>query len=188
MGGGKQLVDWPAAGGVKPLVAAAFDAVAPVCDTVIVVVGHDAAAVCEAITPREFRAVESDPDGPMFDSICAGLHTARQIDPQADLLLHPGDHPEVARATLDALIQATCDVSSGQPVRAVMPEYQGRGGHPVLIPAALIDEILNYPGPGGLRQLWLDRPGLCMRLPVNDPTVVRDIDTPADYPGAKRLQ
>jgi CTP:molybdopterin cytidylyltransferase MocA len=62
-----------------------------------------------------------------------------------------------------------------------MPQYRGKGGHPVLIPPGVAKLICDYEGGGGLRQFWLDRPHLCQRLPVDDPGVVFDVDTQADY-------
>ena len=47
MGRPKQLLPWPPKGeNPKPLVAAAFDAIARVCDEMVVVVGHEADDVC----------------------------------------------------------------------------------------------------------------------------------------------
>jgi CTP:molybdopterin cytidylyltransferase MocA len=62
-----------------------------------------------------------------------------------------------------------------------MPEYNSKGGHPVLIPVSIADTLLKWNGDGGLRQFWLDHPHLCARHPVNDPGVTFDIDTPPDY-------
>ncbi len=190
MGRTKQLLDWPVAEGStaqspKPLVAAAFDAVAHRCDAMVVVLGHEAEAVGEALGDRDYMRAISDPDEEMFHSVRAGLEAAQRMDPGASVLLQPGDHPEVHCATLEALIQAfdaLNQTSQGeQPAYAVMPEFQGRGGHPVLIPALLVASILRYNGEGGLRQFWVDRPQLCWRVPVDDLSVVLDLDRPADY-------
>ena len=80
MGGTKQLVTWKAADGSKPLVAAAYDAIRPICDEMVVVLGHEAESVAEALGDRAFHSVVSDPDEPMFESIRAGLRAARAID------------------------------------------------------------------------------------------------------------
>jgi len=148
MGGGKQLMPWPSAGD-EPLVAAAFDAIAGVCGTMLVVVGHEAEAVVAALGARRFETVASDPDAEMFESIRAGLGAARSRSraPGAAVLLHPADHPRVAPATLESILAV-----------------------------AGTD--------GGLRQFWIDHPDLCVRLPVDDPAVVRDLDTPDQWPGA----
>jgi CTP:molybdopterin cytidylyltransferase MocA len=176
MGQTKQLLLWPMAGGSKPLVVAAFDTIASVCRVMVVVLGHEAEAVTHALEHRKFHQVASDPDAEMFASICAGLKTAQQVDPDADVLLHPGDHPAVERKTLDSLVR----VGGNHPDCAIMPVYRGNGGHPVLIPARLIGQILDYEGHGGLRQFWTDYPTTCLRLVVSDAAVVQDLDTPAD--------
>lgn len=178
MGRPKQLLPWPPKSeNSKPLVAAAFDAIAGVCDELVVVVGHQADSVLAALADREFGTVAVNPGEEMIASVKAGLAVARGIDPTAEVLLHPADHPEVRRETLDVLIST----AAAHPTRAVMPEYQGQGGHPVLIAAELVISIVLYDGTGGLRQFWLDHADKCVRLPVNDPGVVFDIDTPTDY-------
>ena len=121
---------------------------------------------------------ESDPDLSMFESIRAGLRAALAIDPNATIVLHPADHPEVALSTLHALT----DWSLQRPVCAIIPEHAAHGGHPILIPPHIAAIVLNADCPSGLAQFWLDHPELCHRLPVNDPSILRDIDTPADLP------
>ncbi len=179
MGRTKPLVPWTSPRGTQPLVVAAYDAVEPVCEDMVVVLGHDAAAVAAALVGRPFHPVHADPDAPMFESVRAGLTAAAQIDPQATVLLQPGDHPEVAEATLHALIAA----ARRHPGCALIPEYEGRGGHPVVIPPAVARHVVQAECPAGLRQFWIDHPGLCVRLAVDDASVVRDVDTPDQLDG-----
>lgn len=176
MGRTKQLVNWPTRDGGKPLIAAAYDSIRPICYEIVVVLGHEAGAVAAALGDRQFIRVESDPDAPMFDSIRAGINAAQKIDPTASIVLQPGDHPEVVRPTLIALL----DWSLQRPGVAVIPEYGGRGGHPVVIPARIATELIGSECPAGLAQFWTDHPDLCQRVLVDDPGVVRDIDVPAD--------
>ena len=178
MGRTKQLIDWPTAEGTKPLVAAAYDAVRPICDEMVVVTGHEAEAVAAALAVRPFHRVDSDPDAPMFESIRTGLERAFSLDPIATVVLQPADHPEISATTLTVLTQWSIQ----RPAQAVVPEYRGRGGHPVFIPAAVAQNILAANCPSGLADFWLRHPELCVRLLVDDPTVARDIDTPADLP------
>jgi CTP:molybdopterin cytidylyltransferase MocA len=174
MGRTKQLVPWLTAVGEKPLAAAAFDSICGVCDRMIVVLGHEADAVAAALAPRPFLRVESDPDGPMFESVRAGLLAAQAIDPLATVVLQPGDHPAVAPAILVALAAE----STARPARAVMPEFRGRGGHPVFLPPGVVREVLRRGCPAGLGQFWIARPDLCRRLPVSDESVILNVDTP----------
>ena len=159
--------------GEKPLVAAAFDAISAVCEEMIVVLGHEAEEVAKLLAGKDFHTVLSDPDAPMFESIRAGLDLALQLSGRTHVLLHPGDHPEVAESTLFALLST----AAAQGAQAVLPEFQGRGGHPVLIPPPILRELVEAECPDGLGQFWDEHPEHCARLPVNDASVLRDIDT-----------
>jgi molybdenum cofactor cytidylyltransferase len=181
MGRAKQLLPWPAAGGERPMVAAAFDAIAPACCAMVVVIGHEAESVLAALAERSFESVCADSAAEMLTSVKAGLVAARSIHPTADVLLHLADHPEANRETIELLVRTSAE----QPDRAVMPEFEGRGGHPVVIPAGLVSNILDFQAAGGLRQYWLDHADRCVRLAVDDRGVALDVDTPADYQFAR---
>jgi molybdenum cofactor cytidylyltransferase len=176
MGGSKQLVMWPSTSGPKPLVAAAYDAIVSVCTEMIVVVGHEADAVKNALVGRTFHAVHSDPDAPMFESICVGLRTAQQLDQSARVVIQPGDHPEVAPTTLETLAK----FSNALLGKAIIPVFRGRGGHPVFIPPEVAVRVLHAKCSQGLDKFWAAHPELSARITVHDPSVVRDVDTPAD--------
>lgn len=178
MGGTKQLTPWRTRSGTVPLVAAAYDAIKRICDDMIVVVGHEAEVVAGALVDRPFRRSESDPDAPMIESIRSGLRTALRLNPNATIVLHPGDHPTVHRTTLYRLL----DLSNELPNHVCIPEYEGRGGHPVLIPPAVVSQIITAECPGGLGQFLTDHPELCCRVVVSDRTILHDIDTPTDLP------
>lgn len=176
MGGKKQLTPWPTATGPIPLVAAAYDAICSICDEMVVVLGHDADAVAMALGGRSFHKTDSDPHAPMFESIRAGLRVAQRINAAATIVLQPGDHPEVATSTLAILTNSSLE----RPAQTIIPEYEGHGGHPILIPPKIAAMLVVAECPAGLGQFWADHPELCHRVPIDDPTVLRDIDTPAD--------
>jgi molybdenum cofactor cytidylyltransferase len=176
MGGCKQFYPWPTAEGEKPLVAAAFDAIASACQAMIVVLGHRADEVAAALGERQFQTIQSDPDAPMFESVRAGIRAALDIDSTSAVLLQPGDHPEVSPGTLEKILAAALS----NPDRAIIAEFQGRGGHPALIPAIVARQILLAECPAGLCQYWTNHAQQCLRLPVDDASVVRDVDTSRD--------
>ena len=176
MGGRKQLTPWPTSAGTISLVAAAYEAIRPICDEMVVVLGHDADAAAAALGDRRFHRTESDPHAPMFESIRAGLRVAQRVDAGAAIVLQPGDHPEVAASTLDVLTNGSFE----RPDQTIIPEYAGRGGHPIVIPPNIAALLVDSECPAGLGQYWLDHPDLCHRVPVDDAKVIRDIDTPAD--------
>ncbi len=174
MGRLKQLLPWKDG---QPLVAAAFDAVRPVCSRAIVVLGHEADTVAGALGERNAHRVLSDGALPMYESLRVGLSSARALDRSAAVFLHLADHPAVAADTLRVLVD-TYDPAAN---RAVIPMFQGNGGHPIVIPPGLIVELIDYHGEGGLRVFWQEHPDRCRRILVDDPGVTRDIDHPDEY-------
>ncbi len=187
MGTTKQLMPITPPDGVpKAMVAAAFDLIAPTCDAgMVVVTGHDAARIIAALAPRRCIEAASDPDADMFHSVRVGLSRARREFPDARAYwLHLADHPLVRQGTVAMLLRAFHDAGG---TLAVMPEHGGRGGHPVLIPAPVVDDILAWKGEGGLRAFWLVHPERCRRIATDDAGATRDIDTLEQYRDVQQL-
>lgn len=177
MGRTKQLLPWPTAGGRTTVVAAAFDAIAPACTAMLVVVGHEADAIIAALGDRPCSFVHADPDAPMFESLRAGLDQLGRDWPAAAGLVLPADLPAIARSTLDALVTA----HGLAPAHVIRPRCGDRGGHPVVIPATMIDALRANPGTRGLRGFLAEHPGDVRDVPVDDPAVIRDMDDEAAY-------
>jgi len=171
-GGGKQLLPVVTGAGVVPLVCAAYDAVASACESMVVVLGHESLAVRAALGRREYESVEVDADAAMGESVRAGLRAALKRDATRGVLLQLGDHAWVEPGTLVRLMGEMASAGA----RAVMPVFRGRGGHPALIPARVAEEIIGDELVGGLREFWLNRPELCVRVEVGEAGVVRDVD------------
>lgn len=167
----------------RPTVAShVFDALAPWCDRMVVVLGNDADLVKFALSDRPFIEVLGDPEAPMFDSICRALRQVQTLDPPAEsVLLSPADHVGVSAAPIERLVAALV----AAPGCAAIPESDGRGGHPVLIPSSLFQRILAWPGLEegrlGLGGFWRDHPEFVKRVPGSPQECRRDIDTAADY-------
>jgi CTP:molybdopterin cytidylyltransferase MocA len=173
----KLLMPWQTARGKLPVAAAAFDCIAPFCATMIVVVGRNENEIIQMLGDRKFTTVTTTDEVEMFASITAGLRAIDQLHEARVAMLHPADHPHVRDQTVEELFQ----INQERPGAAIMPTHADRGGHPVLIPRALFRRILHFTGAGGLRQFWIDHPETCVRVPVDDPGVILDIDTPEDY-------
>jgi molybdenum cofactor cytidylyltransferase len=176
MGGNKQFHIVPTTDGDKPLVAAAYDTIANACDEMFVVLGHRADEVATLLAPRNFEAVKADPAAPMIDSILTGfsrIATQCTADSTFTILLQLGDHPALEPSTLTQLLSVAAEHLD----KAVMPTHQGNGGHPVVIPATIAQQILTSFCPDGLRGFWIEHPELCVRLETDDPGVVRNINT-----------
>ena len=65
--------------------------------------------------------------------------------------------------------------------RVVLPTHRGRRGHPALVGSGLTEAIARIPAGEGLRHLWHADPQLVCEVPVEDPGVLLDLNTPEDY-------
>jgi molybdenum cofactor cytidylyltransferase len=102
------------------------------------------------------------------------VHAISYSLPQADAwLVALGDMPYVAPATLRALLAA---VNDGAGIAA--PVFEGRRGNPVAFGAVHLPALLALQGEHGARALLKSAP--VVEVAVDDPGILRDIDTPDD--------
>ena len=142
-------------------------------ETIVVVIGHHADVLRAKVAGVTF-ALNPDPDSEMGASIAAGV---RELpDDTEGSLIVLADHPAVPAAVVSKIIEEW-----SQGARIVIPTWQGRGGHPVLVDLSLRAELLNLPTSGGLRAFFESHRELVRRLPVNSPFIARDMDTWDDY-------
>ena len=148
-------------------------------DRILVVVGHEAERVEEALrmsVGREVTLVRNpDPDGDMLSSVRCGL---RALPGGCEaVLVALGDQPRISAETIDALIDAYGAHRKG----IVVPAHRGKRGHPVLFAASYSTEILERYDGTGLRGLLAAHPEDVLELEVPDPSVLCDMDSPEDY-------
>ena len=142
-------------------------------ETIVVVLGHRADDVRKKLTGVEF-AVNPDPDSEMGASIAVGL---RELPNDAEAtLIALADYPAVPATVVSRIIE---EWTKG--ARIVIPTWEGRGGHPVLVDLSFRPELLNLPESGGLRAFFQSHPEAVSRIPVNSPFIARDMDTWDDY-------
>ena len=65
--------------------------------------------------------------------------------------------------------------------RIVVPTWQDRGGHPVLVDLSFKSELLNLDSMGGLRAFLDSHRSEVHRHAVDSPYIARDMDTWDDY-------
>lgn len=152
----------------------------------VIVVGppHGAAIRAGALPPgaAPIFAENPDPERGMLSSAQAGA--AALPSGLAGALLWPVDIPLVAPGTLRRLVSEADPLA---PRLAVPVSPQGRAGHPLWVPAALLPEFRALPAeaPGGLRVLRERHPPL--RVLVQDPAILVDADTPAELSHLRTL-
>ncbi len=93
-----------------------------------------------------------------------------------------GDQPQIETRIVERILEMAEYSDKG----IVLPEYNGKRGHPLLIRARYKGEILRLPDTGGLNQLLQAHPDDIEEVPVDTDSILRDIDTPADYEEAIR--
>lgn len=115
-------------------------------------------------------AVNPEPERGMLSTILEGIAEAGDRD---TLVVCPADLP--------ALLPSTVRKVLAEPSSLVVPSYQGRRGHPLVISPELIPEIRTLHLDVGLRELLDRHPDRLRMVEVDDPGCVRDVDTPEEY-------
>ena len=144
---------------------------------VVVVVGHRADEIRAALA-RETRvrfAVNEVEGSEMGVSVARGVE-AVSGDAKA-VLVALVDYPAVPPGAIESLLEARARTGA----RLVVPEWHGRGGHPVLIDLSLREELLSVVHERGLRALFDAHAAEVLRVPADSPFVARDMDTWDDY-------
>jgi molybdenum cofactor cytidylyltransferase len=140
-----------------------------------VVVGHHSEEVVRSLKHSGLIIVANPGyESGMFSSVQAGV---AHLNPgHSWFFVHPVDIPLVRPSTIARLMNQASD----DPDCVIYPLFQGRRGHPVLIPMRLAPAVMKWHGEGGLKGL-LAREDTYVEVPVPDSNIVFDVDTPDDY-------
>ena len=103
-------------------------------------------------------------------------HVSRDALPAGGWLVALGDMPFVQDGTLAALRDAVAGDAEGRTI--AVPVHGGRRGNPVAFGARHRDALLALGGDQGARGLLTAH--AVTEIAVDDPGILRDIDTPAD--------
>ena len=143
---------------------------------ILVVTGHRAPEVQAEVEKLGVSSIHNARhELGMFSSVCvavAGLFELSHLPVLDAFFILPADVPLVRPATIAALTEAYEGCIA-------YPCFMGERGHPPLIPASLIPEILGHDGQGGLKSLLETCPAL--DVPVWDRGILLDADTPHDF-------
>jgi len=148
------------------------------CAEVVVVVGGDAAAAAVAREAARLgtHVVENRrPDAEQIDSLRLALD-ALSPDVEA-VVVTPVDFPRVHAHTVAQL----CNAFRADPAPIVVPVSAGVLGHPTLFARAVFPELRAGPLPEGARTVVAAHAHDRREVPVDDPAILLDVDTPADY-------
>lgn len=112
--------------------------------------------------------------GDMLASLQAGLQALKPSAQAALICL--GDQPQMEEGS----IRSVCAAFQKSGSRLVVPSYRMRRGHPWLAARAVWGEILAMQS-GSMRAFLNDHAAHIEYVELNTPTILQDIDTPADY-------
>lgn len=142
---------------------------------VVVILGPGADQLRKGVPALDERWVSvvtnRKPERGMLSSIQTGVREA-DGDP---ILVLPGDMPYVEPATVSALLREQKERGG-----IVSPRFDGKRGHPVVIPGRLKDEILGAAEGATLHDVLRAHASERADLDVYDRGVIRDVDQPAD--------
>ena len=146
----------------------------------VAVLGHRADAVGAALAGCGVETVlNPDYASGLSTSIAAGVRAAPEG--ASGYLIALGDMPAVTAATVSLLCRA---FEAAEPPAIAAPVYAGRRGHPVLFGRAYREELLSLSGDLGARGLFARHEGRVVEVAVDDPGVLTDVDTEAQYRAA----
>jgi molybdenum cofactor cytidylyltransferase len=146
-------------------------------ERVAVVLGCHAEEIRRAVSlPGAEMIVNRDYARGQTSSLQAGLRGLEGADLEA-VVLCLVDHPAVSAATIRTLLQSFRE--SAAPV--VIPTYQGRRGHPVLLARTLFDELLRLGAEDAANVVVRAHRAATRFVEVDDPGILVDVDDPETY-------
>lgn len=113
----------------------------------------------------------------MFSSVRAGISATTEGSAPSAILLFPADVPLIPARVVEEVIAA----QEKSPDSFIVPCFRGKKGHPLLIPASHLREILEHDGSSGLKSITDKYDERIIRLETEEEAVVLDMDTREAY-------
>jgi molybdenum cofactor cytidylyltransferase len=175
MGRDKALLPWR--GGT--FLSAAIRAMQSATDLVIVVAGANADALSPIVNAKAaFMTVNPDPAQGQFSSLRAGLQDVLNRGRDAAIVTLV-DRPAADVATIEKLKDEF--LAADDKTWAVVPEYAGKHGHPIVIGREMMSAFLDAPDSSSARDVEHSLQSHIRYVPVDDPLVAANVDTPDDF-------
>ncbi len=185
MGRDKALLPWPPQkSGAPPqpgtFLSAAIEVLQSYTQMVIVVAGNNAPSITPIVyAAGGFVVVNKAPERGQFSSLQVGLQEVLNHGRDA-AIVSLVDRPPARHETLRRL----CDVFTEAYEKdkwAVIPQFDDRHGHPIIVGREMITAFLAAPAVSSARDVEHSLEGRIVYVPVDDPLVVANVDTPEDY-------
>jgi molybdenum cofactor cytidylyltransferase len=180
MGRDKALLSW----GNGTFLTAAIDCLSPFVNTVIVVAGENANLIRAAVKLRgAMMAANPHPERGQFSSMRTGLQAALNLGSDSAIVALV-DRPPATSATVETLINHFSSqkrMAKDRAKWAIIPEYEGRHGHPIVIAREMIDCFLEADANSSGREVEHTHQIRLQYVAVDDPNVVANVNTPEEY-------
>jgi molybdenum cofactor cytidylyltransferase len=142
---------------------------------IVIVLGHNADEILRALDAQSARIVlNPNHAAGLSSSLQAGLAALAPATDAAFIAL--ADQPYVRAETYSALRNAYTRTRA--PI--VVPTHNGARGNPVLLARSIFPELMKLEGDVGARAVFAHHAGEILRVPVDDPGILIDFDTPED--------
>lgn len=143
---------------------------------VLVVLGYEADRMMGIIGARNVSVTINDDfrDG-MLSSIKCGF---RSLPPDAEAaLVYLADQPMIPPQVTNTVLSEWKTKRAG----LVVPVYNGRRGHPLLVDLKYRKDVMELKPEIGLRELLRKFPDDLVEVKISDRSILEDIDTREDY-------
>lgn len=176
MGRDKALLTWRG----RTLLEAHINLLQPESDLVIIVAG----ANIEALKPvvygnAAYLARNPEPELGQFSSLRVGLQAVLNYGRDA-AIISLVDRPPVSAETLRTLKSEFC-AAPERDTWAVVPDFNGTHGHPILVAREMIEAFLRAPATSNARDIEHAHQQHIRYVTMNDPAVATNWNTPDEY-------
>ncbi len=148
-------------------------------DFIVVVAGNNVDALSPIVYANGASLlVNPEPGRGQFSSLRVGLTEVLNRGRDAAVITLV-DRPPAKATTVQALREAF--EAAPRDVWALVPEFGGRHGHPYIAGREMIEEFLRAPDTSNAREIEHAAQEHIHYVPVDDPFVALNINTPEDY-------
>jgi molybdenum cofactor cytidylyltransferase len=183
MGTDKALLPWPPLAGGQPMAKDTFLSAAirslALADFVVIVAGKNEGVLAPIVYANGASLiVNPDPARGQFSSLQVGLREVLNRGRDAAIVTLI-DRPPVSAGTIQALRNAF--EVAGDEVWAVIPEFSGKHGHPIVVGREMIEAFLRARPDSSAREVLAQHQDRLRYSAVDDPFVALNINTPEEY-------